>query len=138
MSQIAPDIPELRTIPESARAFVYMSAMSAAIRSPATLIPGALLVLLATTIGGTQGYQLFGIVGAMVGASLGAGTAAAFFFKLLLPWRARRLIPDLLRQADPPAVEHIARADGALARMIREYKQREMPQGDRVSDRNSS
>ena len=136
MSQIAPDIPELRAIPESARAIVYMGAMSAAIRSPATLIPGALLLLLATTIGGTQGYQLFGIVGAMAGAVVGAGAAAAFFFKILLPWRARRLIPELLRQADTPAVEHIARADDALGRMVGEYKRREMPRRDRISDSN--
>ena len=115
-----------------------MGAMSAAIRSPATLISGALLLLLATTIGGTQGYQLFGIVSAMAGAPLGAGVAAAFFFKILLAWRARRLIPELLRQADPPAVEHIARADDALGRMVGEYKQREMPRGDRISDRHSS
>jgi hypothetical protein len=137
MSQIAPDIPELCAIPKSARAIVYMSAMSAAIRSPATLIPGALLLLLATTIGGTQGYQLFGIVGALAGAPLGAGAGAAFFFKILLPWRARQLIPELLRQADPPIFDQIARADDALGRMIGEYKQREMPQGDRFSDRNS-
>ena len=107
-----------------------MGAMSAAIRSPATLISGALLLLLATTIGGTQGYQLFGIVGAMAGAPLGAGVAAAFFFKILLPWRARHLIPELR--------PHIARADDALGRMVGEYRQREMPRRDRISDRNSS
>ena len=95
MSQIAPDIPELRAIPQSARAIVYTGAMSAAIRSPATWIPGALLLLLATTIGGMQGYQPFGIVGAMAGAALGVGAAAVFFFKILLPWRTRRLIPEL-------------------------------------------
>ncbi len=138
MSRIAPDIPELRAIPESARAIVYVGALSAAIRSPATLVSGALLLLLATTIGGTQGYQLLGIVGGMAGAPLGAGAAAVFFFKILLPWRARRLIPELLRQADPPAVEDIARADDALGRMIGEYKQREMPRRDRISDSNSS
>ena len=125
MSQIAPDIPELRAIPESARAIVYTGAISAAIRSPATLIPGALLLLLSTTIGGSQGYQLFGIVGATAGAVVGAVAAAAFFFKILLPWRARRLIPELLRQADSVTFEPIARADAALGRMIREYKQRE-------------
>ena len=125
MSQIAPDIQELRAIPESARGIVYTGAMSAAIRSPITLISGALVLLLATTIVGTEGYRLFGIVGAMAGAPLGAGAAAALFFKILLPWRTRRLIPKLLEQADSVTFEHIARADDALARMIGEYKQRE-------------
>ena len=138
MSQIAPDIPELRAIPESARAFVYTGAMSAAVRSPATLISGALLLLLATTIGGTLGYRLFGIAGSMVGAPLGAGAAAAFFFKILLPWRARRLIPVLLAQTDSATFDHISRANDALGRMIGEYKQREMGGADRISDSNSS
>jgi hypothetical protein len=105
---------------------VYTGAMSAAIRSPATLISGALLLLLATTIGGTQGYRLFGVAGAVVGAPLGAGAAAAVFFKILLPWRARRLIPQLLRQADSVTFDQIARADDAVGRMIAEYKRREM------------
>ena len=138
MSQIAPDISELRAIPASMRALVYMGAMSAAIRSPATLISGALLLLLATTIGATQGYRLFGIVGAMAGAPLGAGAAAAFFFKILLPWRARRLIPKLLRQVDSGTFEQVARADDAVRRMIVEYKQREIPVADRVSDSSNS
>jgi hypothetical protein len=126
MSRIAPDIPELRVIPEAARGIVYTSAMSAAIRSPATLISGALLLLLATTIGGTQGYRLFGLAGAVVGAPIGAGAAAAFFFKLLLPWRTRRLIPELLLHADSVTFEQIARADDVAGRMIGEYKRREM------------
>ncbi len=126
MSRIAPDIPELRAVPESARSIVYVGAMSAAIRSPVTLISGALLLLLAAAIGGAQGYRLFGIVGAMAGASLGAVATAAFFFKILLPWRTRRLLPELLRQADPLTLEPIARGDEAMARMIDEYKRRDV------------
>ena len=98
-----------------------MGAMSAAIRSPATLISGALLLLLATTIGGTQGYQLFGIVGAMAGAPLGAGVAAAFFFKILLPWRARRLIPELRTHRSG---RRRARADGRRVQAARNAAER--------------
>ena len=61
----------------------------------------------------------------MAGAALGAGAAAVFFFKILLPWRDATLDPDLLRQADSVTFEHIARADDALGRMIGEYKRRE-------------
>ena len=100
--------------------------MSAAIRSPVTLISGALLLLLAATIGGAQGYRLFGIVGAMAGASLGAAVATALFFRILLPWRTRRLLPELLRRSDPLILEPIARADEAMARMIGEYKRRDV------------
>ena len=96
MSQIAPDIPELRGVTESARGIVYMRALGAAMRSPATLVAGALLILLAAAIGGTPGYRLFGIVGALIGASLGTAVAAALFCRVLLPW-PRGARPRVLR-----------------------------------------
>ena len=71
MSQIAPDLTELRAIPEAARGIVYIGAMSAAIRSPAILIAGVSLLLLAAGIGGTQGYRLFGITRRIGGRDTG-------------------------------------------------------------------
>ena len=137
MSQIAPDLPELRAIPEAARGIVYISAMSAAIRSPPILMAGVSLLLLAAGIGGTQGHRLFGITGGLAGAILGAGAATVLFFKILLPWRARQLIPELLRQTDPRSFDHLARADDAIGRMIDEYKRREMPGAPPSPDDNS-
>ena len=77
MSQIAPDLQELRGTQEAARGIVYTGALSAAIRSPAMWMCGLLLLLVLGSAGGIQGYRLFGIIGALAGATLGAGAATA-------------------------------------------------------------
>ena len=125
MSQIAPDIPEFRDVPYAARGMLYMGALAAAFRSPAVLIAGAVLLLLTPAIGGTEGYRLFGILGAVIGVLLGVLTAATVFYKIVLPWQARRLLVTLLRETDPRTYQDIGRTSEGIARMISAYRQRE-------------
>src|SRR5688572_21063117 len=125
MSQIAPDIPEFRDVPHAARGILYMGALAAAIRSPAVLISGASLLMLAPAFGGTQGYRLLGIVGALIGVTLGVVAAATVFFKIVLPWQARRLLVTLLRETDPRTYQDIGRTSEAIGRMAGAYRQRE-------------
>lgn len=125
MSQIAPDLPEFRDVPYAARGMLYMGALAAAIRSPAVLIAGVGLIVLAPAIGGTQGYRLLGIPGALIGVLLGLLAAATLFYKIVLPWQARRLLVTLLRETDPRTYQDIGRTSEAIARMAGAYRQRE-------------
>ena len=128
MSQIAPDLPEFRDVPHAARGILYMGALAAAIRSPAVVIAGAVLLVLAPTIGATQGYRALGILGAAIGVLLGVVAAAGVFYKIVLPWQARRLLVTLLRGTDPRTYQDIGRTSEAIARMAGAYRQRESGQ----------
>lgn len=70
MSRLAPDIPELRQVPEAGRSLVYLGALSRAIRLPVTWLMGAPVFAAAVGIGVTQGRALFGGAGAVVGAAV--------------------------------------------------------------------
>ncbi len=129
MASLAPDIPELQHVPQAARSLVYMRALISAIRSPSTLLTGLLVLALATTAGTTQGAA-FGTAGAFLGAAAGAVASAFFFFKVLLPWRARRLLPALLAHTDWPVFDEAENAGERITRMINNYKQREARERD--------
>ena len=127
MSQIAPDLPEFRDVPHAARGILYMGALAAAIRSPAVVIAGAMLLVLAPATGAVQGYRALGIPGAGLGILLGVVVAAGVLYQIVLPWQARRLLVTLLRETDPRTYQDIGRTADAIARMAGAYRQRETP-----------
>jgi len=102
MSRIAPDIPELEAIPYVTRSLVYAQAWQLAIRSRLTWVMGGILFGAAVGIGANQGSALLGSFGAVFGTLLGAVAGAWCFFKLLLPWRARRIVPEVIAASGGP------------------------------------
>ena len=125
MSRLAPDIPELQDVPAAARSLVYMSALNGAIRSPLTWLTGIVLFAVGVWIGTAQGWALFGGLGAMLGAAVAAAVSAWCFFTVILPWRARRLLPSAIAQMDPKILQRVGLADDSLKRMIETYDSRE-------------
>lgn len=125
MSRLAPDIPELQHVPEAARSLVYLGALNSAIRSPLTWATGALAFVLGVGIGASLGRSAFGGLGAMVGAALGASASVWCFYKAILPWRARRLLPVVMAQVDNNMLGRVRDADESLRRTLEEYRQRE-------------
>src|SRR5262245_49368516 len=107
MSRIAPDIPELEPVPEVLRSVVYMRALNGAIRSPLTWVIGGLAIGAGVGIGATEGRALFGTAGAAIGTALGALATLWCFFRLILPWRARRLVPSFVDRADNSALAQV-------------------------------
>ena len=116
MARIAPDLPELEQVPYSARSIVYVRAMNDAIRSPLTWLIGAIVVAAGVGIGGNQGSALFGRFGGFLGITLGAAGAVWCFFKLVVPWRARRLLPAAIAQTDRAMLDNVRDADDRVTR----------------------
>jgi hypothetical protein len=135
MSRLAPDIPELHDVPEAARSLVYVSALNTAIRSPLTWLIGAIVFASGVGIGATQGWALLGGVGALLGATAGASASIWCFFKAIVPWRARRVLPSVIEQADGSALDRVRHADENVRRMIDAYNQREARGADEKEDR---
>jgi hypothetical protein len=135
MSRIAPDIPELQHVPEAARSLVYVSALNGAIRSPLTWLTGAIVFAIAAGLGATGGSALFGSAGAILGTAVGASAAGWCFFKVILPWRARRLLPLAAEHADSTLIDRVRDADERVKRMVDAYKQRETRDADDTTDR---
>jgi hypothetical protein len=125
MSRIAPDIPELQPVPEALRSIVYMRALNRAIRSPLTWSIGGLAIAAAVGIGATQGRALFGAIGAGLCTAVGALAALWCFFRVILPWRARRLLPSVISQSDNSAFAQLVEADERLKRIAAAYEQRD-------------
>ena len=118
MSRVAPDLPELRRVPEAARPFVYLSAMHRARRSPATWMTGALVVGVAVGIGANQGYALFGKPGSILGILAGLVLGVVGFFKLNVPWHARRLVPSVIEQESCGVLTAVREADEKVRRIV--------------------
>ena len=102
MSRIAPDIPELQHVPDALKSLVYVRAFSAAIRSPLTWSIGAVLLVVCVAVGVTLATTVIGGIGALLGTIVGASAAAWAFFKVILPWRTRQLLPAAIAAARDP------------------------------------
>jgi hypothetical protein len=70
------------------------------------------------------GFRSLGPVGIIVGGAFGAIGATLIFYRLLLPWRARHLLPIVLQQQDPGMFDELVRTDDAIRRMAA-YEDRE-------------
>jgi hypothetical protein len=125
MSRVAPDLPELQRVPEAARSLVYLSALNRALRSPLTWLTGAVVVAVAVGLGANQGNALFGDAGAIIGIVAGASAAIVCFFKLILPWYARRMLPSVIDHAGGVTLDQVRQADDNVQRMIEAYKRQE-------------
>jgi len=125
MSRIAPDIPELQDVPYAARSLVYTQAFGQAIRSRVTWVMGGIVFGAGVGIGANQGSALFGQFGAVVGTLLGAVAGVWSFFKLVLPWRARRIVPSVIASTAPGTHERVGQADASVARMVDAVSARE-------------
>jgi len=123
MSRIAPDIPELERVPEAIRSLVYMRAFNGAIRSPLTWLTGAVVVVAGAGAGLTAGRALFGGVGAVAGAAAGVLAGIWCFFRMVLPWRTRRVLPSAIEHAAAdPTLDQVRQADERLKRMADRIK----------------
>ena len=125
MSRVAPDIPELQQVPEAVRSLVYMGALNSAIRSPVTWLTGAIVFAFGVGVGATVGRALFGGVGAVLGIAVGAAASIWCFFREILPWRARRVLPNVIEQTDGDTLDRVQQADESLRRMIDAYNRQE-------------
>jgi hypothetical protein len=99
MSRIGPDLPELERVPAALRSIVYTQAFTLAMRSPFTWGAGAIAMAVGVGIGANQGSALAGRGGAALGILVGAGAAIWGFFKFIVPWRTRRLLPSVMNDA---------------------------------------
>lgn len=125
MSRLAPDIPELQRVPEAARSLVYVRALLAANRSPLTWLTGAIVFAVAVGGGARLGSALAGAAGGLLGTALGAAAALWGFFQVILPWRARRLLPSVIDQVDGTTIDQVRQADENVRRMVDAYERRE-------------
>ena len=130
MSRVAPDIPELRRVPEAARSLVYVQALLAANRSPLTWLTGAIAFAAALAVGARLGGTLLGTAGSVLGTIVGAAVAVWGFFTAILPWRARRLLPSVIDQADGGTLDQVREADENVRRMAGAYTRRDGPGRD--------
>jgi hypothetical protein len=126
MSQIAPDVPELEHLPEVVRPFIYTQALLRASRSRGTFLIGALIFFMSVGGGAGAGARTFGIPGGVLGGLTGGLLAAYVFFRALIPWRARRIIPIVEREIDWK-VEYRELIEGCdqFTRVVDAYKERE-------------
>jgi hypothetical protein len=132
MSRLAPDIPELQGVPEAARSLVYVRALLAANRSPLTWLIGAIVFAVAVGGGARLGTAFVGTAGGLLGTVLGAAAALWGFFKAILPWRARRLLPSVMDQVDGTIVDQVQQADERVRRMVDVYKRQDARGSDDV------
>lgn len=86
-------------------------------------------------IGATQGRAMFGGVGAAFGTVVGASASVWCFFKVIVPWRARRMLPSIIEQADGHTLDHVRHADESLKRMLEAYSRHEAPSTDETPNR---
>lgn len=86
-------------------------------------------------VGATQGRALFGRGGAILGAAVGASAAIWCFFKVIVPWRARRIVPSIIDQADGHTLGQAGHADESLRRMLEAYSRHEARSTDETTNR---
>ena len=134
MSRIAPDIPELQQVPEELRSIAYTRAVNRAIRSPLTWLLGAVIFGLGIGIGEIEGARL-GTIGAVFGTAAGFLLAFLLFFRVILPWRARQLLPSLTNVAELKALDHVRRANDSLQRLAKQIEGQDEPKKPRGPER---
>jgi hypothetical protein len=117
MTRIAPDVPELRDVPEAVRSLIYVAALNRAVRSPLTWLTGAIVLAAGISLGATWGRALAGGIGALLGMMLGAFASLWCFFKAVVPWRARRELPSAIARAVGPVFDQVRQTDDRVRRM---------------------
>jgi hypothetical protein len=100
MSQIAPDIPELQDVPEPIRGVMWTRAQMYAIRSPVTRLIGFVSASVGAALAVGLGAWLAGPIGALIGMPLGISAGVYFCLRVVMEWRTRRVLPDVLRAVD--------------------------------------
>ena len=99
MSRIWPDIPELEGIPEVLRSGIWMRAYTLALSRRSTWALGLLSVGVSGCACGFLSYQIAGVIGVVLGVLAGFVIGSAFFVRVILEWRARRLVPEVRDEA---------------------------------------
>lgn len=128
MTQIAPEIPELATIPELARPMVWTRAMMRAVRSPETHLMGVGAVATCAGAGAAAGLWTLGLTGALGGGLLGGAIGFYLFFRFVLPWQARRLIPTVEKDVEWTAeLGDAIRAQERIKSIVAADKHRDQP-----------
>jgi hypothetical protein len=93
-----------------------MRASNRAIRSPVTWLLGVAVFGIGVGATAILGKALLGSSGGALGV-VGAALATLCVFKLLLPWRARRVLPSLTNESELEAFDQVLRAEEGLERM---------------------
>jgi hypothetical protein len=123
MSQIAPDIPELAHIPEVIRPFLWTRAMMRAAGSISIQLGGLVFFGVCTAAGIYLGWRALNGFGAFAGGLVGGGSAMSVFFKLFLPWQARRLLSLIEKEGDwATEFADVIRAHDRLQALIAQAK----------------
>lgn len=135
MSRIAPDIPELQHVPEALRSIAYTRALNRTMRQPMTWLLAVVIFAVGSGIGSTQGGMLLGTPGALVGAAAGFALAFFCFFRLLLPWRVRRVLPSLTDQKELEAFDQVRRANEGLKQIATAFERDAKPTQPRGPER---
>jgi hypothetical protein len=99
VSQIWPDIPELDGIPEVLRSGIWMRAYTRALSRRSTWAWGLSSVAISGWGCGFLGDQIADVMGAVLGGLAGFVIGSAFFVRVILEWRARRLVPEVRNEA---------------------------------------
>ena len=135
MSQIAPDIPELEHLPHALRSIAYLRAENRALRSPLTLLLGAAVFAFGVYIGATQGARI-GTLGAILGTAAGFALAFVCFFRVILPWRTRRVLPSVTNNPEElKAFDHLRRAEEGLKQVAAAMERQDSPKKPRGPER---
>jgi hypothetical protein len=129
MPRLVPDLRELEHVPEVARATLYRAAWRVAMASPITWLNGAMIAAILLSIAANQGAALFGMPGAILGAVLAASAASWIICRLLLPWRARIILPFLVEQFERE-LDSARVADQEFTRVIAACRLRERGERD--------
>jgi len=118
MARIAPDIPELREVPEALRSIVYMRSLNRAMKSPLTWLMGGIAIAAGAGIGVTAARALSGARSAGLGAGAAGALAAVWgFSRVMLPWRARQHVPAVAALPDNAALAQVVEASERLTRL---------------------
>jgi hypothetical protein len=102
MSQIWPDVPELADVPEVLRSGIWMQAYTHALRSWQTRFIGAGIVVGLGCAGGLAVVGRFGPVAAFVAGFAGGILGIMVWVRYVLPWRARKMVPEVRGAAGWP------------------------------------
>jgi hypothetical protein len=123
MSQIAPDIPELAHIPEVIRPFLWTRATVRAAGSMTIQLGGLVFFGVCTAAGVYVGWRTLDAFGAFAGGLVGGGSAMSVFFKLFLPWQARRFLSLVEKEGDwATEFADVIRAHDRLQALIAQAK----------------
>ena len=120
MSRLAPDIPELHGVPENCSIALVRERIQQRAPIATDMADRSDRVCLRSRHRrNSEAGQLFGGVGAVLGAAIGASASIWCFFKVIVPWRARRILPSIIEHADDHTLDQVRHADESLRRMLK-------------------